>query len=91
MINKLYKFYQYLFYKFYMSNIWTSRCTEPYPYQAAWFTLSFLIWSYFLTFLMILEILTGYGFSQLQKFSKLNIVAMSTSFKKFNNLGSMSS
>src|ERR1700733_14180534 len=86
MIKNIYKGYEYLFYKFYSWDVWLNCGKDPFPYQAAWYTLSFLVYMNFLAILMILEIFTGYGFDQIgySGYQKIIVIALGFSFLILN-------
>lgn len=82
-MKKIYRGYQYLFYKFYAWDLWLHG-EKDFPYQAAWFTLSFLIYMNFVFLMAVSEVITGYGFEQFMSLSNLNKIAIGTGFLIFN-------
>lgn len=76
MINKLYSGYQYVFYKFYTWDVWLHSHNDPFPQNVALFTISLLVWINFLSLLILLELITGYGFDQLKYLSEWAIIGL---------------
>lgn len=62
-MRKLCYYYQYLFYKYYCWNF--SRNTDRHAYETGWFLLSLAEYANFLTLLIIIQLFTGFGFSQI--------------------------
>ena len=73
MVNKIWEFYEYLFYKYSAWSDWLNCGMNPFPYVGGWGFLTLLVFINFVTILCLVQILTGVGIDQFSNLPKIII------------------
>ena len=84
LFRKLCMTYEYIFYKLSSWSEWLNCGRDPFPYQTGWFLLALLFWQNFLVFLMVTQLLFGYGFNNIVSLSKIETLALGSVFLVMN-------